>query len=165
MSIEPIDPDVDLHWERAQHPATPPLGSTLACIAAGGGVGALCRYQLSLAGADLGAGATWLGGVPVTTLAINVVGSALIGVLMVLAVERFPGVWWLRPLLGTGLLGGFTTFSAYAIDVDRLLAQRQVAQALAYLLATPVLAVLAVWLAASVTRAVAVRPAAGRAAR
>jgi CrcB protein len=51
------------------------------------------------------------------TLLVNVVGCFLLGVL----VARWPEARWLRPFVGTGVLGGFTTFSTFALETDRLL--------------------------------------------
>lgn len=76
----------------------------LTAIALGGGLGGLARYAF-----------TGLG-IP-GTIAVNVLGSALIGVLMALVPRLHPLA---RPLLGIGFLGGFTTFSAHALDVVRL---------------------------------------------
>jgi CrcB protein len=61
------------------------------------------------------------------TLLVNVVGCLLLGVL----VSGWPHATWLRPFLGTGVLGGFTTFSAFALETDRLL-DRAAAVALVY---------------------------------
>ncbi|CAM5350095.1 Putative fluoride ion transporter CrcB [Streptomyces microflavus] len=93
-------------------PPAAPQTRVLGAVAAGGALGALARY---------GALVLWPtadGGFPWTVFAVNVSGCALIGVLMVLTVERgrvtHPLV---RPFLGVGVLGGFTTFSTYAADV------------------------------------------------
>ena len=59
---------------------------------------------------------------PWATLLTNVVGCALIGVLMVLVAERWPDRRLVRPFLGTGILGGFTTFSTYVVDTRTLVA-------------------------------------------
>jgi CrcB protein len=67
---------------------------------------------------------------------INVTGCALIGVLMVLVSEVWIEQQLLRPFLGTGVLGGFTTFSTYAVDIERLLADGHPGTALADLAAT-----------------------------
>ncbi len=115
--------------------------AVLAAVALGGGVGGGLRY---LAGS--------LGVLPWTTVAINTTGCALIGVLMVLLIDRWPDARLVRPLLGTGVLGGFTTFSTYALDVEQLATHGRPLTALAYLVATPVLALVAVWAAASATR-------------
>ena len=117
-------------------------------VAAGGAIGALARYGISLA---------WPappGTFPWTTFLINVVGCALMGVLMVLTVEVFSAHRLIRPFAGTGILGGFTTFSTYAVETDRLVAVGAPRTGLVYLAATPVAALAAVWVAAVLTRAV-----------
>lgn len=111
---------------------------TLGAISAGGALGALARWLLSESlPHDPGA-------MPWSTVVANVSGCFLIGVLMVLVVERWPHRPVLRPLLGTGLLGGFTTFSTYAVDTRGLLAAGEPDRAAAYLLGTLVLGLLAV---------------------
>ncbi|MFE3519220.1 fluoride efflux transporter FluC [Streptomyces sp. NPDC059166] len=118
-----------------------------AAVAAGGAVGALARHAVTPAG-PAGRGFPW------QVLAVNVAGCALIGVLMVLTAERgrltHP---LLRPFLGVGVLGGFTTFSTYAAGVAQLLDRQEAATALAYVAATTVAALGAVWAAAALTRA------------
>ncbi|MFI2784129.1 CrcB family protein [Streptomyces sp. ALB3] len=125
-------------------------GRVLGAVAAGGALGATARHAASLAWPAPDDGFPW------AVFAVNVTGCALIGVLMVLTVERkvvtHPLV---RPFLGVGVLGGFTTFSAYAADVSRLLVRQEVATATAYAAATAVAALGAVWGAASLTRSLA----------
>ncbi|MEU9120419.1 CrcB family protein [Streptomyces sp. NPDC048506] len=116
-------------------------------VAAGGAIGATARYGASLLWPS-GAGAF-----PWTTLVVNAVGCALMGVLMVLIAEVWSSHRLLRPFLGTGILGGFTTFSAYAVDIQRLVGARQPLLALAYLAGTLLAALVAVWGAMAVTRA------------
>lgn len=115
-------------------------------VSAGGAVGAAGRYAATVSWP------TAEGGFPATTLAVNVLGSALIGILMVAVVELWPHRRLVRPFLGTGVLGGFTTFSTYAVDVQHLATAGRVATATAYLLLTPILAVLAATLTARATR-------------
>lgn len=128
-------------------PPAAPQGRVLAAVAAGGALGALARY---------GALVLWpgAGGFPWTVFAVNAAGCALIGVLMVLTAERgrvtHPLV---RPFLGVGVLGGFTTFSTYAAGVSGLLVRQEAAVALAYAAATVLAALGAVWAAAVATRA------------
>ncbi|MFI1283313.1 CrcB family protein [Streptomyces sp. NPDC020858] len=142
---EAIDPDVDLHVpaQRAE-----PQGRVLAAVAAGGAVGASARYGIALLW-PAGPGAF-----PWATLWINASGSALIGVLMVLISEggRPAPHPLLRPFAGVGVLGGFTTFSTYALDVSRLLDGGGAGTAPAYAGLTVVAALGAVWAGASVTR-------------
>lgn len=131
-------PSRRLRWPR--EPAV------LAAVALGGGVGALARFAAVQLWARPGDAFPW------TVLAVNAAGCAAIGVLLVVTAERGRGPALLRPFLGTGVLGGFTTFSAYAVDVERLLDAGRVARALGYLALTPLLALAAVWLAAAATR-------------
>ncbi|MET9320148.1 CrcB family protein [Streptomyces sp. NPDC003038] len=146
---EAIDPDVDLHVpaQRAE-----PQGRVLAAVAAGGAAGASARYGISL---------LWPAGpaaFPWATFGINVAGCALIGVLMVLISEGGRSAHPLvRPFVGVGVLGGFTTFSTYAVDFSRLLDEGEAGTALAYAGLTVVAAVGAVWAAAAVTRRVVAR--------
>ena len=114
---EPIDPDVDLHLARpTRHLATD--AAVLAVVAVGGAIGATARYLIGLAWP------TPAGGFPWTTLAINIVGCAVIGVFMVLITDVWTPHRHLRPFFGTGVLGGFTTFSTYAVDIQQLVDDR-----------------------------------------
>jgi fluoride exporter len=141
----PVDPDVDLHdpdqqREWARHRVVLPV------IAAGGMVGATARHLAEV---------TWPavdGGVPWATLAINVTGCLLIGVLMVLVVEAGGAHPLVRPFLGVGVLGGFTTFSTYTGEVVVLLADAHPLRAVGYLVGTVVLALAAVTLGAVLAR-------------
>jgi CrcB protein len=123
-------------------------GRVLGAVAAGGVLGAEARYGIARLLP------TPTGGFPVGTLVINATGCLLIGVLMVLVVEAGRGHPLTRPFLGVGVLGGYTTFSGYAVDAQRLIDGGRVGTAVAALAVTPVLALLAVTLAARVTRAV-----------
>ena len=95
-------------------------------VGLGGGVGAMTRYGVSLAmPAPQGA---W----PWATFMINVTGSLLIGVLAGwVSAKGEAGEPW-RLLLGVGVLGGYTTFSAYSLETLRLIERNDVAGAAAY---------------------------------
>lgn len=95
-------------------------------IAAGGAVGAVLRYWVSTAVYG------WLGrGFPYGTLAVNVVGSLLMGFLFVVLVERAAmGAEW-RAFVLVGLLGAFTTFSTFSIETLNLIEQAEHAKAFA----------------------------------
>ncbi|MFJ7248471.1 fluoride efflux transporter CrcB [Kitasatospora sp. NPDC098652] len=123
-------------------------GPAVAVVAAGGAIGALARYA-----AGLGRG-TGPSAFPWTTLLVNVVGCAVIGVFLVVVTEGRPAHPLLRPFFGTGVLGGFTTFSTYAVDVRRLLEAGRLGPGLAYLGLTLAGALGAVWAAAVLTRRV-----------
>src|SRR5215212_7732811 len=89
---------------------------TMLMIALGAAVGANLRYALSVWAAR-----QWGVDFPYGTLLINISGSFAIGVVMVLLATRFTtGDFW-RPLLVTGLLGGFTTFSTFSYETAMLL--------------------------------------------
>ncbi|RKN10090.1 fluoride efflux transporter FluC [Streptomyces radicis] len=131
-------------------PGRAPEWPVVAAVAAGGALGSAGRYGAYLLWPTREGGA----GFPWTTLGINVVGCALIGVLLVLVTEAHRGTHRLvRPFLGTGVLGGFTTFSTYTQDAEHLLRAGRVAVAAGYLAATLLAALLATWLAAAATRA------------
>ncbi|GAA1174966.1 CrcB family protein [Ornithinimicrobium humiphilum] len=116
----------------------------LSAVALGGAVGSLLRWGVEgvLPAAE--------GGLPVATLLVNVVGSLLIGALAVLlagpSVEASRRAFWT-----TGLLGGFTTFSTFAVQVAALGAVAP-ATALLYTLLTPVLCVGCAWLGGRAVR-------------
>jgi CrcB protein len=118
----------------------------LAVISAGGVLGALARALVATAMPHTAARFPW------STFVINVSGCLLIGALMVLLTEVGTGRRLLRPFLATGMLGGYTTFSTYVVDVQRGLAAAAPRTALAYLVATPVCALLAVLAASRLTR-------------
>ena len=142
---EPVHPDIDLHQaEPARHGRDE--ATMLATIAVGGAAGAAARYLIQQGWP------TPAGAFPVGTLAINVLGCALIGVLMVLITEVWSRQRLIRPFLGTGVLGGFTTFSTYTVDIQQLVAGAHVDIALLYFALTPIGALLAVWISATATR-------------
>ncbi|MFG3256769.1 fluoride efflux transporter CrcB [Streptomyces sp. NPDC048172] len=122
------------------------LAPVVAVVSLGGAVGAAARYGASLIwSAEPGA-------FPWTTFGVNAVGCAVIGVFMVVISEVWAAHRLVRPFFGTGVLGGFTTFSTYAVEVERLVDAGEARVALAYLGLTPLVALAAVWSAVAVTR-------------
>ncbi|NGN64733.1 fluoride efflux transporter CrcB [Streptomyces sp. A7024] len=142
---EPIDPDTPPAAPRRH--AWRGQGPVIAMVALGGGLGAAARYGASLLWPTAPPDAF-----PWTTLAVNVVGCAVIGVFMVVITDVWAAHRLVRPFFGTGVLGGFTTFSTYAVDIERLVDGGRAALGLAYLGLTLVAALLAAWLAATGTR-------------
>ncbi|MGW0141881.1 fluoride efflux transporter FluC [Streptomyces calvus] len=122
----------------------------VAAVAVGGALGAAARHAASLLWPAVGA-------FPWTTLAVNVLGCAVIGAFMVAVTEVWTVHRLLRPFFGTGVLGGFTTFSTYAVDVTSLLADGHARTGLVYLAVTVPAALLAAWGGAAVTRRLASR--------
>ena len=99
----------------------------LLMIAAGGAVGSVARHTV---GRLVGPSAQ--GGVPWHTLVVNVTGAFALGLLLAVAARHgWPG-WW-RPLLGVGLLGGYTTFSAFSLESAELILQGHAGVATAYI--------------------------------
>jgi fluoride exporter len=118
----------------------------LGVVSAGGVVGALGRF---LVGEALPRPPT---GFPWATFVVNVSGCLLIGALMVLVAELWPARHMLRAFLGTGLLGGYTTFSTYVLDVHQLLGAGAAGTALTYLGGTLLAALAAVYVGTTVAR-------------
>jgi CrcB protein len=77
-------------------------------------------------------------GFPWATLAVNVAGCAVLGLVVVLSERALPS-WYFRPLLGTGFCGGLTTFSTFAVEIDLLIRAGHPATAAAYLVASIVI--------------------------
>lgn len=121
-----------------------PLAAWLA-VALGGALGAMARYGVSLA--CMPAQMKF----PVATLAVNVVGSALMGVFYVLIIEKtFLAPIW-RHLIMVGFLGAFTTFSTYSIESLQLWQNGHWQIALGYIVSNLVLSISAVFIAVVLT--------------
>jgi CrcB protein len=121
----------------------------IAWIAAGGAVGAVARYAvISVSGHLWGAAFPW------GTLTVNVAGSFLLGALVeVMALVWSPGEG-LRAFLVVGLLGAFTTFSTFSLDVVTLYQRGEMAAAAGYILASLVLSVAALFAGLACARVV-----------
>ncbi|MDX3224149.1 CrcB family protein [Streptomyces sp. ME19-01-6] len=134
--------------------ATPPVrrgswrgqGPVVCVVAVGGAAGAAARYGMALLWP------TPAGAFPWTTFVVNAVGCALIGVFLVLITEVWAAHRLVRPFFGTGVLGGFTTFSTYAVDIERLVDGGHPVTGAVCLAATPLAALAAVWAAVAATR-------------
>lgn len=114
---------------------------TLLLVAAGGAMGAVARYLLGVqAMRSLGNG--W----PYGTFAANILGGFLMGVLAaVLAYRGGADQDRWRLLLGVGVLGGFTTFSAYSLEVALMIERRAYGQAALYSVGSVVVSILALF--------------------
>lgn len=146
-----FDPDVDLaspsqRRELAGHPAM-----VLGAISIGGMAGALGRYGIGLAIPHTSSG------FPTGTLIINVAGSLLLGALMVALGQLSDPHPLIRPFLGVGILGGFTTFSTYVVDAQQLIVHHEAGLAILYLASTLVLGLAAVAVGAVLARSIMVR--------
>jgi CrcB protein len=133
---------------RRSHPWVVPV------IALGGMLGAGGRYALELAWPH-GAGS-----LPWSTLVTNASGCLLIGALMVYVVEVGAGALrhpLVRPFVGVGILGGYTTFSTYSVQSENLVAGDRPLLGLAYLVGTPIAALVAVVVGMAAARTLARR--------
>ena len=111
----------------AARPKHRPMFGNFLMVAFGGALGAMARYGLQIAVFRLTGP-----GFPVAVMAANVIGSFLMGVFVVLAAQR--GLTHFSPFVMTGLLGGFTTFSAFSLETVNLIERGAFGQALLYVL-------------------------------
>ncbi|MDU8946308.1 fluoride efflux transporter CrcB [Ovoidimarina sediminis] len=94
-------------------------------VALGGAIGAVMRYLVGV-----GVFRLWGGGFPLGVLSVNIFGSFLMGVFVVAAAHR--GLTHLSPFVMTGILGGFTTFSAFSLEAVTLYERGALGQAALY---------------------------------
>ena len=122
--------------------------STLSLVALGGAIGASLRFIFGAVALRL-AGPTEF---PFAILTVNVIGSFLMGVFVVAAAHR--GLTHLSPFVITGLLGGFTTFSAFSLETVTLMERGQIGAAAGYVALSVGLSIvglmLGLWLARGV---------------
>jgi CrcB protein len=118
----------------------------LCAVSLGGAIGALARYGLGVAFPSSP------GSFDLATFLANTVGGLLIGALMVLVTEVAPGLRMIRPFFGVGILGGFTTFSTYIVDIGRAVDTGATLLAVVYAFATMAAALLAAALGMYATR-------------
>ncbi|MBK5932525.1 camphor resistance protein CrcB [Rhodovulum imhoffii] len=120
-------------------------GGTIIQVALGGALGATGRYMVGVAAVRLlGRSFPW------GTLAVNIAGSFLMGVLVVVLARK--GGTPFAPFFMTGLLGGFTTFSAFSLDAVTLYERGQAGLALGYVAASVLLSLAAIVAGLAVAR-------------
>ena len=126
------------------------MTSVILSVAAGGAIGASLRFLvMRWAGQALGLA------FPYGTLIVNVAGSLAIGVAAVIMMERFPGSWGrFAPFLMTGVLGGFTTFSAFSLDALFLIERGRNLAAAAYIGGSVGLSIAGLWAGLALARGV-----------
>lgn len=129
----------------------PPAGSTSSvlrviasdlriagAVALGGVGGALARWAVTL-------GIPWdPPAFPWATMTVNLLGCAAIGLLLTLWTEGSPPAWWVRPMVAVGFVGGFTTFSALAVEGVRLVDAGAPGVAMSYVAVSVVVGLLVV---------------------
>ncbi len=123
----------------------------LLLVALGGAIGAAIRHLFNLGALRvIGPGFPW------GTTAINVIGSFIMGAFIEMLSRRYGGASTeLRLFVATGILGGFTTFSAFSLDFATLWERGDVVPAAGYALATVVGAILALFLGLWLVRTLA----------
>lgn len=141
---EPIDPDL-VPRPRGPRPVWTRPG-ILVAVAIGGVLGACSRYELGLAITSRS------GTFPLATFVINVSGSLVLGALLALIVERWRPSEYVRPFAATGFLGAYTTWSTFMVDTDNLVKGGHVAVAAAYVAASLVAGLAAVYVGMMVVR-------------
>jgi CrcB protein len=112
----------------------------LSAVAAGGVIGSLGRYAVGLSLPHDSGTFAW------STFLVNVTGSLAMGVLVVWVLSMVRPHPWLRPFLGVGVLGGWTTFSSYALDLHAMMQAGHPLVAAAYLVGSLVAGLVAVGL-------------------
>jgi len=121
---------------------------TVLSVALGGAIGASLRFGIS----------TWTlrvfgPGFPVGTLLVNVLGSLAMGLAAVAMIHRFPGTWGsYAPFVMTGVLGGFTTFSAFSLDVLNLIESGRLSHAVTYIAASVAMSIGALFVGLTIGR-------------
>ena len=121
----------------------------LLLVALGGGLGTALRY-----GAGRWAIAVLGPGFPFGTFAVNIIGGFLMGLLAGWLAQSSDGGEELRLLLGVGVLGGFTTFSAFSLEVYNMITRAEIALAAAYSISSMAGSVLAVLAGVALMRSV-----------
>jgi CrcB protein len=139
----PVDPDV---LAPARRPPRPRRWDIMLAISVGGALGGSMRHAVSLAVPD------GSGGFPWGTFLENVSGSLFLAALVVFLIEVWPPSRYLRPFLGVGVLGGFTTFSTFTNETRELLVAGEALVAFGYVGATLAVGLLATWTGLRVAR-------------
>lgn len=146
----PEDRPTKPHAVAPQRVARPGLfrgrGDVLAVIALGGAVGSTARYAVALLLPHAPDRIPW------STVTANLTGAFALALLMVFVNDVWPSNRYVRPLLGVGVLGGYTTFSTYMLDAHALAAAGAFGALVAYVLVTLVGGLIAVRLGAAFGR-------------
>lgn len=141
----PRDPDVDFGpgtkpGRPSRRPILPAQAVIVFAVGCGGALGAVGRYAVSLGLPTQDAQFPW------GTFVINLTGSAVLGFLLILLIEQFPRGRLVRPFVGTGVCGGYTTFSTFSVEAVDLVRHGQPEIALLYVFGSVLGGLAAVWI-------------------
>lgn len=116
----------------------------LVMVAFAGAIGAVCRYSV----------VNFIGGryFPWGTLTVNVLGSAIMGIAYVIILEKGLVSADMKPLVMTGFLGAFTTYSAFSLEAWQLFDRGELFTALTYVVGTTLLCILALFIGVLMAR-------------
>ena len=118
-------------------------------VAAGGALGAMARYGLGLTVGRFAPGAAW----PWATMTANITGGLLMGLLAGwLALKAGAGQESIRLFAAVGLLGGFTTFSAFSLEAALMIERRELATAFVYVAGSVVVSIAALFVGLMIAR-------------
>lgn len=123
----------------------------LAAVFAGGAIGTAARAGLATVTAPVPGHWPW------ATFVVNIVGAFILGFVTTRLLERLPLSAYRRPLLGTGLCGGLTTFSTMQVETLAMIEHHHYGLAAAYTVISVAAGLLAVYLATALVRKVSVR--------
>ena len=126
-------------------------GRELAAVFVGGALGTLARAALETVAAPEPGHWPW------PTFVVNIVGAFLLGYFTTRLLERLPVSSYRRPLLGTGICGGLTTFSTMQVEIIKMLEHHNYGLAVGYTVASIVAGLLALYLATALVRRARVR--------
>jgi CrcB protein len=121
-------------------------GRELAAVFVGGALGTLARAAFETVAAPEPGHWPW------PTFIVNIVGAFLLGYFVTRLLERLPVSSYRRPLLGTGVCGGLTTFSTMQVEIIRMLEQHHYGLAVGYTIASIVAGLLALYFATALVR-------------
>ena len=143
--LAPTDPAEPSPTHRRGMPGAPrrpgrARPDVVAAIALGGALGAPARYTMSLL-IDVRKDAF-----PWATFWTNITGSFVLGLVLILVIERFPPSRYVRPFVATGFLGAYTTFSTFAVETDVLVKDGHAGTATVYAGSSLIAGIVAVWI-------------------
>lgn len=117
-------------------------------VAAGGALGSVARYSAGVLAQRLAPGVAW----PWATFGVNLLGGLLMGLLVGWLGQRAAGDDGLRLFAAVGVLGGFTTFSAFSLETALMIERKQVGLAAGYAAASVALSVAALFVGLMIAR-------------